>query len=131
MIWYLVVQRPEIVEWVNQGGGEVVNYPVINKADFTIECHGVLRSAGSRQTIHVSSHWVRSCLEVLFFSVFNCYLLVISFILEYFVQLLYHHSLKPLCLHQPFNKLYLYLSCSNFYYAHSILIYALLIWLIF
>ncbi|KFK42130.1 hypothetical protein AALP_AA2G214700 [Arabis alpina] len=55
-------RRPEIVEWVNQGGGEVVDYFSINKADFTIECHGVFRSAGTSQTIHVSSHWVRSCL---------------------------------------------------------------------
>ncbi|EOA33580.1 hypothetical protein CARUB_v10019723mg [Capsella rubella] len=57
-------RRPEIVEWVNQGGGEVVvNNPLINSADFTIECHGGFRSAGTTQISYVSSHWVRSCLE--------------------------------------------------------------------
>lgn len=68
-MWYRIVQRPEIVEWVNQGGGEVVNDPFINNAHFTIECHGEFRSAGTSQSIYVSSHWVRCCLEVLFFSV--------------------------------------------------------------
>ncbi|KAG2316276.1 hypothetical protein Bca52824_019398 [Brassica carinata] len=38
-------QRSEIVEWVNQGG------------------ESMFRSAGGIQTIYVSSHWVRSCLE--------------------------------------------------------------------
>ncbi|KAF8103589.1 hypothetical protein N665_0188s0516 [Sinapis alba] len=56
-------KRPEIVEWVNQGGGEVVNDPFIKNTHFTIECHGMFRSAGGTQTIYVSSHWVRSCLE--------------------------------------------------------------------
>lgn len=57
-------QRPEIVEWVNQGGGEVVNDSFMKNTDFTIECHGMFRSAaGTTQTTYVSSHWVRSCLE--------------------------------------------------------------------
>ncbi|XP_010428809.1 PREDICTED: DNA topoisomerase 2-binding protein 1-like isoform X2 [Camelina sativa] len=57
-------RRPEIVEWVNQGGGEVVvNDPLINNADFTIESHGGFRSAGTTHISYVSSHWVRSCLE--------------------------------------------------------------------
>ncbi|CAH2067715.1 unnamed protein product, partial [Thlaspi arvense] len=56
-------RRPEIVEWVNQGEGEVVNDPFIHNTHFTIECHGVFRSTGTSQTIYVSSHWVRSCLE--------------------------------------------------------------------
>ncbi|CAH8354700.1 unnamed protein product [Eruca vesicaria subsp. sativa] len=55
--------RPEMVEWVNQGGGEVVNDPFIKNTHFTIECHGMFTSAGTNQTIYVSSHWVRSCLE--------------------------------------------------------------------
>ncbi|KAL1214562.1 BRCT domain-containing protein [Cardamine amara subsp. amara] len=56
-------RRPDIEEWVNEGGGEVVNDIFINNAYFTIECHGLFRSAGTTQTIYVSSHWVRSCLE--------------------------------------------------------------------
>ncbi|KAG7587365.1 BRCT domain [Arabidopsis thaliana x Arabidopsis arenosa] len=68
-------RRPDIVEWVNQGGGEVVNDPLINNARFTIECHGGFRSAGTTQTIYVSSHWVRYCLEV------GCLLAVSSHIL--------------------------------------------------
>lgn len=32
---------------------------------FTIECHGVVpRSVDVPRTTYVSSHWVRSCLEV-------------------------------------------------------------------
>lgn len=33
---------------------------------FIIECHGASlpKSASSSQTVHVSSHWIRSCLEV-------------------------------------------------------------------
>lgn len=69
---YHIVQRPEIVEWVDQGGGEVVNDPFIHNSHFTIECHGMFRSDGTTKTIYVSSHWVRSCLEVLFFSVLIC-----------------------------------------------------------
>lgn len=73
----------------------MVNDPFIKNTHFTIECHGMFRSAGGTQTIYVSSHWVRSCLEVFFFLVFMCYLLVILFILEYCIQLLYHHLFKP------------------------------------
>uniref|UniRef100_A0A1J3E105 DNA topoisomerase 2-binding protein 1-A n=1 Tax=Noccaea caerulescens TaxID=107243 RepID=A0A1J3E105_NOCCA len=56
-------RRPEMVEWVNQGGGEVVNDPFIHNTHFTIECHGMFRSDETTKTISVSSHWVRSCLE--------------------------------------------------------------------
>lgn len=67
-MYHLILQRPEIVEWVNQGGGEVVNDSFMKNRDFTIECHGLFRSAaGTTQTTYVSSHWVRSCLEVSFF----------------------------------------------------------------
>ena len=33
---------------------------------FIVECHGALlpKSANASQTTHVSSHWIRSCLEV-------------------------------------------------------------------
>lgn len=33
---------------------------------FVVECHGALlpKSVNASQTTHVSSHWIRSCLEV-------------------------------------------------------------------
>lgn len=34
-------------------------------AHFTVECHGVIPSpAAASRTTHVSSHWIRTCLEV-------------------------------------------------------------------
>lgn len=58
-------QRGEIIEWVNQGGGLVIDARLKQKVHFTIECHGVLpRSVDITQTTYVSSHWIRSCLEV-------------------------------------------------------------------
>lgn len=34
------------------------------KVHFTVECHGVTLRSSNIQTTYVSSHWVRSCLEV-------------------------------------------------------------------
>ncbi|KAL9446584.1 hypothetical protein AB3S75_014286 [Citrus x aurantiifolia] len=57
-------RRAEIVQWVNQGRGEVVNDDAKQNVHFTIECHGViLKSADASETTYVSSHWIRSCLE--------------------------------------------------------------------
>ncbi|CAK7346916.1 unnamed protein product [Dovyalis caffra] len=57
-------RRSEIVQWVNQGGGELVLDKAKQKVHFTIECHGVKsRLADDAHTLYVSSHWVRSCLE--------------------------------------------------------------------
>ncbi|XP_022134020.1 DNA topoisomerase 2-binding protein 1 [Momordica charantia] len=56
-------RRAEIVEWINQGGGKVVEDHMKQKVHFTVECHGVTLRSSSIQTIYVSSHWVRSCLE--------------------------------------------------------------------
>ncbi|KAJ4965475.1 hypothetical protein NE237_017324 [Protea cynaroides] len=56
-------RRAEIVEWVKQGGGALMDDQVKN-ADFTIECHGLMQKlADTSQTIIISSHWIRSCLE--------------------------------------------------------------------
>ncbi|GMJ15184.1 meiosis defective 1 [Hibiscus trionum] len=57
-------RRAEIVEWVDQGGGEVVEDHVKRNVNFIIECHGAMPSSitGSQITC-VSTHWVRSCLE--------------------------------------------------------------------
>ncbi|CAI0393263.1 unnamed protein product [Linum tenue] len=54
-------RRTEIVEWINQGGGALVDDEVQN-VDFTIECHGIIPTS-MPHTAFVSSHWVRSCLE--------------------------------------------------------------------
>lgn len=57
--------RDEVVEWVYQGGGEVVDDQVKQNVHFTVECHGLIpRSAVVSGTTIVSSHWVKSCLEV-------------------------------------------------------------------
>ncbi|XWS21680.1 hypothetical protein CRYUN_Cryun30bG0075000 [Craigia yunnanensis] len=57
-------RRAEIVEWVDQGGGEVVKDQVERNVNFIIECHGVIpRSIIDSQITYVSTHWVRSCLE--------------------------------------------------------------------
>ncbi|KAF7816812.1 DNA topoisomerase 2-binding protein 1-A isoform X1 [Senna tora] len=57
-------RRDEIVQWINQGGGEVVNGHKNQNAHYTIECHGVTPVLEDMsQTKKVSSHWIRSCLE--------------------------------------------------------------------
>ncbi|KAK2976147.1 hypothetical protein RJ640_012357, partial [Escallonia rubra] len=56
--------RAEIVQWVNQGGGEVVDNQTGENVNFTVECHGVVSSqADASGSVNVSSHWIRSCLE--------------------------------------------------------------------
>lgn len=58
-------QRAEIVQWVNQGGGHIVDDKGKQNVHFTIECHGLVpRSADVSKSTYVSSHWIRSCLEV-------------------------------------------------------------------
>ncbi|KAK3005313.1 hypothetical protein RJ639_016640, partial [Escallonia herrerae] len=37
-------RRAEIVQWVNQGGGEVVDNQTEENVNFTVECHGVVSS---------------------------------------------------------------------------------------
>ncbi|GMH00932.1 hypothetical protein Nepgr_002771 [Nepenthes gracilis] len=57
-------RRDEVVQWINQGGGEVVDSQLKENGDFIVECHGVKPwSSGVAQTACVSTHWIRSCLE--------------------------------------------------------------------
>ncbi|GLT55836.1 hypothetical protein SLA2020_289240 [Shorea laevis] len=57
-------QKPDILKWVDQGGGEIVDDHVKQKVHFIVECHGVVsRSATDVQVTYVSTHWVKSCLE--------------------------------------------------------------------
>lgn len=55
-------QRSEIIQWIKQGEGEVVDDHIQDNVNFVIECHGVVPNC--TQITHVSSHWIRSCLEV-------------------------------------------------------------------
>lgn len=60
-----ILQRGEIVEWVDHGGGKIVDGQLAQNVDFIIECHGVrTKSAVDSHANHASTHWVRSCLEV-------------------------------------------------------------------
>ncbi|XP_031745724.1 uncharacterized protein LOC116406177 isoform X2 [Cucumis sativus] len=56
-------RRAEIVEWINQGGGEVVEDHMKQKVHFTVECHGGIPRSTDVHSTYVSSHRVRSCLE--------------------------------------------------------------------
>ncbi|XP_065847986.1 uncharacterized protein [Euphorbia lathyris] len=58
-------RRAEIVYWVSQGGGKMVEDHAIQNVNFIIECHGVVprSSMDVTRATCVSSHWVRSCLE--------------------------------------------------------------------
>ncbi|XP_042507747.1 DNA topoisomerase 2-binding protein 1-A-like isoform X2 [Macadamia integrifolia] len=56
-------RRGEIVEWIKQGGGALLDDQDKN-VHFIVECHGVMqRPADTSHTTIVSSHWIRSCLE--------------------------------------------------------------------
>ncbi|KAG8363675.1 hypothetical protein BUALT_Bualt19G0047100 [Buddleja alternifolia] len=57
-------QRPEIVLWVNEGGGEVVTDQNEKNVHFIVERHGVVPCLTDidRSTC-VSTHWIRSCLQ--------------------------------------------------------------------
>ncbi|KAK9288453.1 hypothetical protein L1049_016910 [Liquidambar formosana] len=56
-------RRAEIVQWVNQGGGEMVDHQDKENVHFTVECHGLIPRSADVQSTNVSSHWIRSCLE--------------------------------------------------------------------
>lgn len=58
------VQRGEIVEWVQEGGGKVVDTWTEKNVNYTVESHGVLCSRTQFNGVtNVSSHWIRSCLQ--------------------------------------------------------------------
>ncbi|KAI4388096.1 hypothetical protein MLD38_000459 [Melastoma candidum] len=56
-------RRPEIVDWVNQGGGKFLTSLRASNLDYVIECHGVNVNIDIHSVTYVSSHWIRSCLE--------------------------------------------------------------------
>ncbi|KAK7367966.1 hypothetical protein VNO80_09986 [Phaseolus coccineus] len=60
-------KRGEIVQWISQGGGEVISGKTKQIVHYTVECHGVTPMLTSDSTsLYISSHWIRSCLEELF-----------------------------------------------------------------
>ncbi|KAK7320972.1 hypothetical protein VNO77_30983 [Canavalia gladiata] len=57
-------RRAEIVQWISQGGGEIISGQTKQSVHYTIECHGVTpMSRGDSKSLYISSHWIRSCLE--------------------------------------------------------------------
>ncbi|KAI3448827.1 hypothetical protein Pfo_005492 [Paulownia fortunei] len=57
-------QRPEIVLWVNEGGGEVVADQNEKNVHFTVERHGVVSClTNTVRSTYVTTHWIHSCLE--------------------------------------------------------------------
>jgi len=61
----ITFQRGEIVQWISQGGGEVISGKTKQIVHYTVECHGVTPMLTDDSTsLDISSHWIRSCLEV-------------------------------------------------------------------
>lgn len=57
-------KRPEVVDWIREGGGVVVDDIQSAVVDYTIECHG--RNGTPCDFSHstvVSTQWIRTCLE--------------------------------------------------------------------
>nr|XP_043612844.1 DNA topoisomerase 2-binding protein 1 [Erigeron canadensis] len=58
------VQRGEIVDWIHEGGGEVVEIQEEKSVNYIVESHGVLCGQSQFNGVtNVSSHWIRSCLQ--------------------------------------------------------------------
>ncbi|KAL0387895.1 UNVERIFIED_CONTAM: hypothetical protein Sradi_2671300 [Sesamum radiatum] len=57
-------QRPEIVLWVHEGGGEVVVDQNVHNVHFTVERHGVPHLTHTFRSTYVTTHWIHSCLQV-------------------------------------------------------------------
>lgn len=53
------------MDWIHEGGGEVVDTRTEKNVNYTVESHGVLCSPTQCSGItKISSHWIRSCLQV-------------------------------------------------------------------
>ncbi|CAO2152845.1 unnamed protein product [Urochloa humidicola] len=57
-------KRPEVVDWIREGGGIVVDHIQSTIVDYIIECHGrnSMPCDFSHSTV-VSTQWIRSCFE--------------------------------------------------------------------
>ncbi|KRH06125.1 hypothetical protein GLYMA_16G005600v4 [Glycine max] len=57
-------KRGEVVQWITQGGGEIISGQTKQSTYYTIECHGVTPTlTRDSKSLYISSHWIRSCLE--------------------------------------------------------------------
>ncbi|TKY56104.1 DNA topoisomerase 2-binding protein 1-A [Spatholobus suberectus] len=57
-------RRAEIVQWISQGGGQIISGQTKQSVHYTIESHGVTPMlTGGSKSLYISSHWIRSCLE--------------------------------------------------------------------
>ncbi|XP_073271085.1 uncharacterized protein [Primulina huaijiensis] len=56
-------QRPEIMQWVGEGGGEVAPDQDKKNVHFIVERHGVIPCLTDVRCTYVSSHWIHSCIE--------------------------------------------------------------------
>ncbi|XP_073142142.1 uncharacterized protein [Henckelia pumila] len=56
-------QRPEILQWVEEGGGEVAPDQNKKNVHFIVERHGVVPCLTAVRCTYVSSHWIHSCIE--------------------------------------------------------------------
>ncbi|KAJ4795230.1 DNA topoisomerase 2-binding protein 1 [Rhynchospora pubera] len=59
-------RRGEVIEWVEEGGGIVIEDPKRTAVHFLIECHGLnacTTSTSSPPCTVVTTQWIRSCLE--------------------------------------------------------------------
>ncbi|KAJ1685865.1 hypothetical protein LUZ63_017255 [Rhynchospora breviuscula] len=59
-------RRGEVIEWVEEGGGIVIEDPKRTAVHFLIECHGLnncATSASSPLYTVITTQWIRSCLE--------------------------------------------------------------------
>ncbi|KAL9259425.1 Ubinuclein-1-like protein [Drosera capensis] len=57
-------RRDEVVEWINEGRGEISDGQMKENVNFIVESHGVQPPlVGSSRATYVSTHWIRSCLE--------------------------------------------------------------------
>lgn len=82
-------QRPEVVDWVRDGGGVMVDDIHSTAADFIIECHGQNSLPCDFSHSLVSTQWIRSCLEV-HVSVIEVTLLHFAFEVSDYIPVLIH-----------------------------------------
>ncbi|KZV27508.1 DNA topoisomerase 2-binding protein 1-A [Dorcoceras hygrometricum] len=56
-------QRPEVLQWVEYGGGEVAGDQNKMSVHFIVERHGAVPHMTDVRCTYVSSHWIHSCIE--------------------------------------------------------------------
>lgn len=86
------------MDWVNQGGGKFLSNLGASNPHYIIECHGVKAQVDIHRVTYVSSHWIRSCLEVsLLFSTYSKHIMMLE--LSTFRVFFYLYGSRPLDFH--------------------------------